>query len=154
MRNPLSWQVERNGNQVRFRFSGEITENSNFAPLLRDGADEIVLDLAGIERINSCGVREWLNFVGLLAKGGHTLVMERCSVPIVHQLNMVSNFRGGAEVRSVYAPYLCGKCDQEGSKLIELDKGGTVALKPELCPSCGANMEFDDLPEAYFAFRN
>ena len=52
---------------VRVQLVGEISENCDFAQLLGEcGSTDVILDLAEVRRINSCGVREWINFVRAL----------------------------------------------------------------------------------------
>jgi anti-anti-sigma regulatory factor len=154
MANALSWKTEKTPRGTLFALSGEVTENTDFAPLVREDCETMILDLAGVARINSCGVREWITFVNSLASAGKKIVMERCSVPVVHQLNMVSNFRGGAEIHSAFAPYFCASCQAEHTRLIDLhDPAARRSLEDEVkCPICAAPMEFDDLPDSYLAF--
>lgn len=151
----LAWELEGEAGERRVRLSGDITEQSDFRPLLEALSGAAVLDLAGIRRINSCGVREWVKFVAALGANGVKLALERCSAPVVAQLNMIANFGGGAEVRSIYAPYFCGKCGKDHLELIELRPGRRATVREALpCPSCGASMEFDDVPEAFLAFQS
>lgn len=145
----LSWTLDAG----RTVLVGELTENANLGALLEKIGDEARFDLSGIARINSPGVREWINFVNSLDKKGTKFALERCSVPFVNQLNMISNFRGNGEVRSVFAPYYCSSCNREENRLIEKtpDPAGQIT-SPMKCPNCGADMEFDDLPDTYLAF--
>lgn len=155
MGNSLSWTIVDKEGSARIELAGEVTEDSDFRPLLEVTQPTIVLDLADVRRINSCGVREWIGFVNTLSSTGRTVVMERCSVAIVHQLNMIMNFRGNAEVVSVFAAYFCAKCGVEHSRLIDLRGEAKAELEQPLpCPTCGAAMEFDDLPDTYLAFRD
>jgi anti-anti-sigma regulatory factor len=155
MTDGLSWKAETTEQGKRFELSGEITENSDFAPLVSEPSETMIFDLADVAGVNSCGVRQWINFLSSLADNGKKVVMTRCSVAVVHQLNMVSNFRGTAAVTSAYAPYLCPSCKTEHSRLIDLAGGAPANFEePIPCPSCGDAMEFDDLPEAYFSFRD
>lgn len=105
-----------------------------------------------MRRINSCGVREWVNFVRDLPHVTD-LSFSHCSPAIVTQLNMIYNFRGNARIRSFYAPYVCEKCGQEEEKLVDVSaQGGGQVIPSFACSQCGATMEFDDLPERYLSF--
>src|SRR5262249_15153540 len=117
-RQSLTWKQGQGGE--RFELAGEITEESDFAPLGQSLPSASTLDLAEVRRINSCGVREWLNFVTALSKAGKQIVLERCSVPMVAQMNMITNFRGDARVASIFAPYHCPSCDEDHDELINL----------------------------------
>ena len=169
---PLSWRIKERPGHTLVEFHGEIDEHADFGELRRRLRGALVFDLGEVRRINSCGVREWVNFVRDLAPApGNTsgvtdLVFTHCSPAIVTQLNMIYNFRGRAKVRSFLAPYVCKACDHEEDKLLEeqthfaianVGSGGPgrVRRPPEFnCEKCGGRMEFDDLPERYLSFLN
>jgi eukaryotic-like serine/threonine-protein kinase len=154
MANSLNVKVEKRSGGLWAELSGDITEDSEFSAVLNEKPVLLTLDLAGIKRINSTGVREWINFMSALKKDGARIVFERCSVAIVQQLNMIANFSGGAEILSIYAPYICPSCDNEESKLIDFRTTPQPNLEAEVkCTNCSEAMEFDDLPESYLAFR-
>lgn len=131
---------------------GEIDEHADFSPILAMSEKSMVLDLSDVKRINSIGVRQWMEFVNKLADNGVDVVFERCSVPIVQQLNMIASFRGRGVVVSVFAPYFCQKCEHDHRHLIELN-GSVPDLEAKMmCPNCGAMLEFDDIAETYLGF--
>ena len=132
--------------------SGDVTEETSFAEVLRVEAPVLVLDLSQVRRINSAGVREWVNFVAELGRQGRLLVFESCSVAVVQQLNMVVDFRGGAQVRSILLPYYCGTCDAERLQLLDVSGASPTLATVLPCATCGESMEFDDLPESYLSF--
>src|SRR6266542_412969 len=104
---PFSWRVtRRDGERLYVELRGEIDENADFSELRHSLRGEVELMLEGITRINSCGVREWVNFVRSLTQV-RSLVFSRCSPPVVLQLNNIFNFRGRARVISFMAPYVC-----------------------------------------------
>ncbi len=141
------------GEETRISLSGDFTSNSDFSPVLAVDADAIVFDLVNVERINSCGVREWIRLMSSLKVTDRRIAYERCSVPFVTQMNMIVNFSGGARVRSFYAPYLCGSCGAEYVELYEVPASNAVVLRDRsTCPTCGAASEFDDIRESYLNF--
>lgn len=151
--NSVNIQMALDGAATRVAISGEFTENANFSELLGAQTPAIVLDLSGVRRINSCGVREWVHLVEALKHSGRSVELERCSVPFVAQLNMIVNFSGGARVRSFYAPYLCTSCNTEHAELCEMPDSAAPAVREfSKCPACGSVSEFDDIPYAYLAF--
>jgi len=114
----------------------------------------IALDVAGLRRINSLGVRAWCDFMKKLS--GHKVVFRRCSPAFVDQLNSVSDFRGDAHIESFIAPYLC---ESSGNVFYEeltvgkdIDKGNYSALTGRRCSECPEPLVFDDLPERYLHF--
>ena len=152
MAGSLNWDLEEQEGGQRVKLAGEITETANLGELLARLSGAVLLDTAGVRRINSTGVREWVEFVRGARGKGITLVLERCSVAFVHQLNLNAIFRGQSAVRSVYAPYFCPQCNAEHALLIDLDSAPRIEPEPP-CPTCGSAMEFDDLPDKYLAFH-
>jgi anti-anti-sigma regulatory factor len=152
---PLSWRIKERPGFTTVEFTGEIDENADFSELRRQLRGAVVFRLSDIRRINSCGVREWVNFVRDLPNVNE-LVFSHCSPAIVTQLNMIYNFLGPASVRSFYAPYVCEKCNREEQKLLDVDThfpNGAVGDPPEfVCDTCKQTLQFDDLPERYLSF--
>ncbi|MCC6996129.1 MAG: hypothetical protein IT370_16085 [Deltaproteobacteria bacterium] len=151
----LSWRIKERPGFTTVEFFGEIDENADFAELRRRLKASVVFNLAEVRRINSCGVREWVNFVRDLP-GVTELTFTHCSPAIVTQLNMIYNFRGGAKVRSFLAPYVCENCNTEEDKLLDVHTHfptrDTKKMPEFTCEKCGEQMEFDDLPERYLSF--
>lgn len=147
----LTWEAEQDGDGVLLKLSGIITESAEFSPLLESVTGRVRLDLSGIRRINSSGVREWIRFIEALSDGREVL-LERCAVPIVQQLNMISNMAGRGHVVSVMLPYYCGECDEEITVLCELGDKVPDLAESLPCARCGGSMEFDEIPENYLSF--
>ncbi len=138
---------------ARVALLGDLTEHADFGVIRAITSPAIVIDLRDVRRINSCGVREWIRLMEALRDAPRAVELERCSVPFVNQMNMIVNFVGGARVRSFYAPYLCGGCDEEFVELCDLPDEGAPALSATArCPRCGGSAEFDDLADTYLAF--
>jgi len=151
----LRWSVEQ-GDQLVVTLQGDIDENAGLFDLMPLLAGRVVLDLGGIKRINSAGVREWVNFIRDADPLTDHLVLARCSPAIVMQMNMIANFRGDAEVASFYAPMVCPACDREQDEFIEVTPEIVSDLPDRIpdfaCAECHTVMELDDIPERYFAF--
>lgn len=153
MASGLRWEKKSDGPPPEFLLSGRIDEHADFAGLIAQLTGPTRLDLSGIQRINSTGVREWEFFIR--AVENVPLEFALCSSPIVEQLNATTKFLGAGKVVSVHAPYLCPQCDAGAIRTIEL--GADVASQlaaPLRCPECRSAMEFDDLPDHYFRFLN
>jgi ABC-type transporter Mla MlaB component len=151
----LSWRLELREGRLVAHLRGEINENADLAELRRQLRGDVELDLEGVARINSCGVREWVNFVRNLADV-RSLNFARCSPTVVLQLNTIYNFRGPAGVKSFLAPYVCETCHIDEYKLLDVNEhfpdgplGGVPAFR---CPRCSGVMMFDELPERYLSF--
>ena len=138
------------------KLSGVIDEDNELASLSEKiGSGTAVIDVSEIERINSCGVRDWVNWLGKVEKNGAKVILVECSPAIVAQINLVNNFTGQGVVKSFYAPYFCPNCDLEKVLLVETrDLAQTTPFKAPSCrcDECDGPMDFDDMEESYFAF--
>jgi anti-anti-sigma regulatory factor len=135
---------------------GEIDDQATLSDLADQLGKKVVIDLRGVRFINSVGVREWILFLGLLNDRGKKIVLRSCSEPMVHQMSMVVEARGSAEVESFCAPFLCDDCASEQSLVLDV-KSNLADLKaknvpPQKCPDCGGQMTFDDFPNRYLLF--
>lgn len=135
----------------RLVLAGDFTEESDFTPALEQARGEVEVDLGGVRKINSSGVREWVSFARAAGKVAR-LTLHRCPVGFVSQMNMISNFTGGARVHSVFVPGICPKCGaiREDLVLVSALRAGVRDVPP--CGTCGAAMELDADEAEYFAF--
>jgi anti-anti-sigma regulatory factor len=137
------------------KLSGVIDEDNELADLVdKIPPGTAVIDLGEIERINSCGVRDWVNWLGKLEANNTKIVLVECSPAIVAQINLVNNFTGNGVVKSFYVPYFCPECDEEKVLLVEAADMGPPPHEPPTCrcDECDLVMDFDDMPDSYFAF--
>ena len=138
------------------QLTGIIDEDNNLSKLLdRITGTTLILDLSEIHRINSCGVRDWVNWLNAVEARNLRIVLIRCSPAIISQVNMVTNFAGESVIQSFMLPYYCSECDEETTRLIET----RIFLEQEQlraplfrCNDCGNSLEFDDFEESYFSF--
>ncbi len=146
----------QNRDDVSFvKLAGVIDEDNELATLVdRIPRGTAVIDLGEIERINSCGVRDWVNWLGRLESQGTRMVLVECSPAIVAQINLVNNFTGNGVVKSFFVPYFCPECDEEKVLLVETSEMGPPPHEPPMCrcDECDLVMDFDDMPDSYFAF--
>jgi hypothetical protein len=131
-------------------FEGTIDEYAQLPSAAEVGANATI-DTSGVRRINSLGVRKWIQFIASLNDVPVTLV--RCSPPIVEQLNCIRGFRGHATVKSVMLSYACDNCSRVNYVELEIGKNAIDSVPPTArCEQCGGDCEFDDLPERYLGF--
>jgi hypothetical protein len=152
-RNAFTIDVVHAGDADEVTISGVIDENADLSPLVRLGERPIRIHLRGVRRINSFGVRAWMDAirrVPITAK----LSFVHCPPPVVDQCNMVSGFLGHGKLESFYAPMTCAECDEQIDQLFETAacraNGDKLPITP--CPRCGRPMEVDDLEEQYLLF--
>ena len=137
------------------KLSGVIDEDNELADLTDTiPGSTIVIELGEVERINSCGVRDWVNWLSALEARNAETVLVECSPAIVAQINLVNNFTGNGAVKSFYVPYFCPECDEEKVLLCEAGDMGPPPHEPPVCrcDGCDLVMDFDDMPDSYFAF--
>jgi serine/threonine protein kinase len=123
---------------------------------LGEAAKTVVINVSGMTRMTSFGVRQWLKGMDALPKTIQDLYLLGCPTFFVDQLNMVLNFGGAAQILTVVAPYTCPSCGVESGEIIDvlaeraaLARGG---VSEKECARCGGKLEFDETPESYFSF--
>ncbi|HEY5946624.1 MAG TPA: hypothetical protein VIV40_14075 [Kofleriaceae bacterium] len=139
------------------KFNGMIDESFEGKKIARSiQGDTLVLDLGGVKKISSFGIREWVDFATTAVKQVKQMIMIECAPKVVDQLNMVANFAGGGRVFSFYAPFRCDYCDSEQRALLEVAKDfeaiKSMKLGDRPCPSCKESMYFDEDGSTYFSY--
>src|SRR6476619_767017 len=95
----FQYAVHRRDEITYLKLQGVIDEDNERLNLSEQvGGGTLIVDLSEIERINSCGVRDWVNWLGKVEKVGGRVVMVECSPSIVAQVNLVNNFTGAGQV--------------------------------------------------------
>lgn len=137
------------------KLAGVIDEDNELTSLTdKIPSGTAVIDLGEVERINSCGVRDWVNWLTKLETQSTHAVLVECSPAIVAQINLVNNFTGTGVVKSFYVPYFCPDCDEEKVLLVDATDMGPPPHEPPTCrcDECDLVMDFDDMADSYFAF--
>ena len=142
---------------VTVALQGDFTEITDFTALNKRVEGERLIDFnaAAVRYISSAGVRGWCQFLKNLDPDKH-YTFRHCSIAFASQAAMVPMVIGDGEVLSLEAPYFCETCDREELRLLEtmaLLRDGDHVVPPQLsCSICGGELEFDDVPDRYFAF--
>lgn len=146
------WQVVKDGERIRVVLRGDFTEATRFDELLPAMVGRVVFDTAQVTYMNSLGVRAWCEFLRQARIQGYEF--HACSVPFILQASMVRDVIGRGTVTSFFAPFHCIGCDHQEERLLQTAAILAASLEPPTfkCPRCGGALEFDDLPERYFAF--
>ncbi len=148
---PLRWHTRVRGNgEVCVSLEGSLNESADLGRLDLP-AGPLVLELGGLRFINSSGAHQLVLLLELLRQNA-LVAAECCSPAVVTMLNLLPTLSRRIQVRSVVAPFECGKCFAQCQAVLEVGLGRPPVL-PELpCPECGGTMELADLEERYFAF--
>ena len=133
---------------------GVVDESCDFSGLT-DLQKTVDFYCSGIRRINSTGIKKWMNFFNQLQEKKVSVNFHQLSPSLVEQFNLISNFGCGATVVSVTLPYTCKSCGV--SSPIVKDKKEVTGINLEKvswpCASCGqVALEFDDLADEYLNF--
>ncbi|MFC1610517.1 hypothetical protein ACFL6C_06140 [Myxococcota bacterium] len=117
---------------------------------------DVILNLKAVTRLSSFGVRGWVNAMKELRPQVDRVSLVQCSPAVVSQLNMVSNFSGGAAVVSVQVPFYCEQCSWDTDLTMEVAPQLADGSKlPQVeCKRCNNPMVLDDDVASYFAFTN
>ncbi len=146
-------KMSTNGKTVVY-LSGVIDENADLDKSIGDLSGIVDIICRDIQRLNSMGIKSWLKyFQGLKAKGC-AIRFQECSIAIIEQLNLISNFLIGAPVDSIFVPFVCTKCFLEHSVLFDVEdlKSHQLQVPEILCTRCQSKACFDDIAEDYFSF--
>lgn len=142
---------------VTVSLQGDFTEITNFVALTDRLREEsrIDFDASAVRYISSAGVRGWCQFLKSLDDGTE-YSFRHCSMAFASQAAMVPMVIGSGAVLSLEAPYFCEQCDREELRLLETNallRDGDHIVPPQLsCSACSGELEFDDVPDRYFAF--
>ncbi len=151
------WEVVERRNGVLVMLRGDIIEKTDFDALLAQLTSlNLTFDMGAVRYLNSTGIRRWVEFLERLDTDA-TYDFVRCSVAFVTQLGLVARAVGRGKVFSFMAPYYCEMCDRESQQLLQTKSldvtDGEIPTPPAFdCPQCGGPLEFDELPERFFAF--
>lgn len=144
-------KIHSDDSGIKIVVSGSITERSQLLlPEEQNLGKSIRLDTAGVTRINSLGVANWIRFMNQLSAAGVPITIAPLSVAFVGQARVISNFLGSARVATFMAPYFCPECDEATERTFASDDELPVSTP---CPACKADMEFDDEYETYLEFQ-
>jgi hypothetical protein len=148
------FRIDSRGDGARTKLAvfGVIDEHADLSAIMAArGAVEI--SLRGVRRINSFGVRAWVDAVRMIPRDT-ALVFVECPPPVIDQMNMVKGFLGHGTLESFYAPMTCEECDEQLDALQVADvcRAHGCKVPPTPCPRCGRDMEVDDLEEQYLLF--
>lgn len=145
---------EQQGEVLVVKLVGSIEESVDFEQLIGPVSKEIQVNCKGVTRINSVGVKAWIKYFQALKARGVNVRFAECSMAIIEQINLISNFLSGGEVLSLYVPFLCENCKAEFVALftVEMVKKLNFKMPFAKCPKCGGKAVFDDIPDEYFYF--
>lgn len=147
-------KIDKASSPWKVEIAGVIDEDADFNPHSLAGAPAVEFRLGNIKSINSCGIREWIKWVG--TAGSAPVQYFDCPKIIVDQINMVQGFLPATgKVMSFYVPFYCDDSGAEKNVLFthgkEYNDQGLQGA-PEVKDDSGAPMEMDVVEAKYFKF--
>lgn len=147
-------QIDKTGSDWKIKMAGTIDEDVDFGQYSLVGAGKIDLYLADVKSINSCGIREWIKWIG--TAGSAPISYSECPKIIVDQINMVQGFLPAqGRVLSFFVPYYSEESGSEKSVLFTHGKdyvdSGEIKV-PAVKDDEGHDMEMDVVEAKYFKF--
>ncbi|MBU1243897.1 hypothetical protein KKD52_14570 [Myxococcota bacterium] len=141
---------------IALQFNGTIDESFNAKQIAEGIKDVLIVDLSGVRRISSFGIREWLEFLKIANEKCESIYFIKCPPRLIDQFNMVANFGGKGRILSFFAPYHCDYCERDDSVLLEVaDHFETIKDKKipdQPCEKCGNAEYLDEDPESFLSF--
>jgi hypothetical protein len=151
MSNGLKIETQVLENTVKIEVIGEIDEDSNFDKIIAIHQDIYIFNLGKVTLINSCGVREWINFLEKLPDESRIVYNDVPQI-VVEQINMVKGFlKAESKIESFFAPYYSEEKDEVMFILLSVDQVRD-GKAPEIKDDDGNILEFDAIEAQYFNF--
>lgn len=112
----------------------------------------VVIELSGIRRITSFGIREWCRC--LMALDGTQVYFAGVATCMIPQFAMVAGFSGsGGQILSYQGQYACDDCGANVARTFDRrtdpDEVWNTGPSDILCAACGKTMHFDDITESH-----
>ncbi|MDG0816160.1 hypothetical protein [Bdellovibrio svalbardensis] len=152
----LDVKIEKAADKLVVQMAGTIDEDVDFSQFNLAGNPAVEVELSNIKSINSCGIREWIKWIG--TAGSAAVTFNNCPKVIVDQINMVDGFLPATgRVQSFFVPYYN---DDAGSEKNVLFRYGTEFSDGGVTPPAavkdddGNEMEMDVIESKYFKFLN
>jgi len=153
----LKGRIAQSDGFTVIRLDGVIDEHNELSALLDPvgSGGTLLIDLGGIKRLNSVGVRDWVNWLRALRPRWKQLVLFDCPPPVMNEVNFIKNFAEGAHITTFAVPLFCPLCNKEESRIFAtagLRVNGRVKLPNFACGKPACENAIDDDEESYFGF--
>jgi hypothetical protein len=143
--------IKKENGITLIKLSGAIDETTDFDQQLGKLEGKLEINCREIDRINSTGIKSWIRY---FQSGQYEIIFKECSISIIEQINLISNFLVGAVVESLFAPFVCKSCHKELLVLFRVEnlKESGFSMPAVKCVQCQGEAVFDDVEEDYFSF--
>lgn len=149
-------EIKKNGASILVLLRGALDEETTLNSSQLQGSSEIIFDFKELQSINSCGIREWINWIKPVSNT--KITFKHCPKVIVDQINMIDGFLPqNAIVESFYVPYYSDETGEEKLVLFSFGREYShqgLKLPDGIKDSKGNSMEIDVIEGKYFRFLN
>lgn len=150
----LDVKLNKASDKLNVQMNGTIDEDVDFSQFNLGGSPQVEMELEGVKSINSCGIREWIKWMGTAS--GAQIVFKNCPKVIVDQINMVDGFLpANGRVSSFFVPYYNDDSGTEKNVLFTFGKefsDSGVTPPQGIKDEDGNEMEMDVIESKYFKF--
>jgi hypothetical protein len=109
----------------------------------------LVLDLDGVPRASSFGVRAWM--AAMRGTGPGIVHLARVRPEMMRAFNLSKWPAKNVRLVSIYLPLHCDACDHDQDQLVDVTKCRSVQEVPAApCERCGGVCELDEIATSYF----
>ncbi len=144
----VSVSIKETDTIAYIKITGRIDENANLREI-QVTKPKLVINARDIEHINSCGVKEWVEWTSQFT--GEIYLLE-CSPVLIMQANLLMEFLGPAIVISFFIPFYCEACANRETLLVETHHARNHDYTIPQCPQCGETMQYEVHEEFYLLF--
>ncbi len=123
------------------------TPEAMLAPLEGRAAGPLKVDCAQIGRVNSTGVRMWMQFLRALQRRGFEPTLRALCPVLVAHAKLIDGILAGCKLESFLCAVECESCQAESHVLVEAHAGAL----PEVACACGGRATTLDDPSGYGA---
>jgi hypothetical protein len=155
--NKLTIHQNEEQNQLVLVFKGVIDEDFNISEVMIDKKTTVSVDFDKLEQINSCGIRQFISFMGKYLDGTNISYIN-CPSYLVYQMSLVAGFIApNRKIKSFYVPYYSDEKDSDTMVKFDLSSlgCGPTEVQAKLAnykDADGTSYEFDGFIDKFFQF--
>ncbi len=128
------------GRTTFVRLGGDLEKTFPREKLAEGMEGVVIVDIAGIGKIEPAGAAEWRGFLQMATPGVEALYLTGVTPTFLDKLTRPEDLGPKAQVLSFTLPYTCATCSTTAGQLIDVDEHFDVlkfATPPDLkCPDC------------------
>lgn len=106
-------KIQSVSSKINIDVFGNLDEDSNFSQIDLSLAQEIIFNFQNVNKIQSCGIREWIKMIRKINKNA-VVVFINCPKVVIDTVNMIDGFLPAqGKIESLYVPYFSEITEEE-----------------------------------------